>query len=67
MPTNKAGYLKNYYDTNKEKYHQQILCEYCNDYYTYTHKTRHCLSKKHIRNVNKQKPFEEKYKCMEFN
>ncbi len=59
MVTNKAGYMKNYYNNN-EKFRIKMLerefCTYCNKSCTHVSMYRHKKTKTHIRNTLKNKP-----------
>ena len=44
--TNKDS-CKNWYQKNKEKQNQKIICEICDRNYTYANKSRHFKTKKH--------------------
>jgi len=53
MPTNKEGYMKEYYQNKKEHIKELVLkefkCEVC-DKILQGHKAKHFKTKKHIRN-----------------
>ena len=55
MPTNKEGYMKNYYHTNenfKLKMLEKTLCECCNKSYSYINMYSHNKTKKHLKKYN---------------
>ena len=54
MPTNKKGYMKEYYHNNKEKFLKynsiDVKCEICNKSVKYSNLLTHCKSKIHLAN-----------------
>ena len=48
---NNKEYKKEYYENNKEKLKEKKYCEYCKNYTTKSHWSRHIKLKKHLNNL----------------